>query len=53
VRLPGGAAIPLAAAALCVAFAANANRGNLIAGAIALVVGGVIYLLRRAERETG
>jgi APA family basic amino acid/polyamine antiporter len=47
VRLPGGPAIPIAAALLCVAFAASANLRNLIAGAIALAVGGVIFLLRR------
>ena len=47
VRLPGGPAIPIAAALLCVAFAASANLRNLIAGAIALAVGGVIFALRR------
>jgi APA family basic amino acid/polyamine antiporter len=47
VRLPGGPAIPIAAALLCVAFAASATLRNLIAGLIALAVGVVIYLLRR------
>ena len=47
VRLPGGPTIPIAAALLCVAFAASANLRNLVAGAIALAVGGVIYMLRR------
>jgi amino acid transporter len=47
VRLPGGPVIPIAAALLCVVFAASANMRNLIAGAIALAVGGVIYALRR------
>ena len=47
VRLPGGPAIPIAAALLCVAFAASANMRNLIAGAIALAVGLLIYALRR------
>jgi len=47
VRLPGGAAIPIAAALLCVVFAASANLNNLVAGAIALAVGGLIYALRR------
>ena len=47
VRLPGGPVIPIAAALLCVAFAASANLRNLAAGAIALAVGGAIYALRR------
>ncbi len=47
VRLPGGPLIPIAAALLCVVFAASAKKENLIAGAIALAVGGVIYALRR------
>jgi basic amino acid/polyamine antiporter, APA family len=47
VRLPGGPAIPIAAALLCVAFAASANLKNLIAGAVALAVGGLIYAVRR------
>jgi basic amino acid/polyamine antiporter, APA family len=47
VRLPGGPVIPIAAALLCVAFAASAEVRNLIAGAIAIGVGLVIYLLRR------
>ena len=47
VRLPGGPVIPIAAALLCLVFAASAKKENLIAGAIALAVGGVIYMLRR------
>jgi amino acid transporter len=47
VRLPGGATIPMAAAALCIAFAASAHWRNLVAGAAALAVGGLIYLLRK------
>jgi APA family basic amino acid/polyamine antiporter len=47
VRLPGGPLIPIAAALLCLVFAASAKKENLIAGAAALVVGGVIYALRR------
>lgn len=55
VRLPGGPVIPIAAALLCIAFAASANLKNLVAGAIALVVGGLIYTLRRqpATPDTG
>jgi amino acid transporter len=47
VCLPGGPAIPIAAALLCVVFGASATVRNLIAGLIALAVGVVIYLLRR------
>jgi len=43
----------LAAALLCVVFAASANLRNLIAGAIALAVGGVIYALRRKPATPG
>lgn len=53
VRLPGGPVIPIAAALLCVAFAASANLRNLIAGAVALAVGGVIYALRRKTAIPG
>jgi APA family basic amino acid/polyamine antiporter len=51
VRLPGGPAIPVAAALLCLAFAASATLRNLIAGLIALAVGGVIYLFRRPPMD--
>jgi len=47
VRLPGGYAIPVAALALCVVFLASAELSNLLAGAVALLVGVVIYKLRR------
>ncbi len=46
-RLPGGPAIPIAAALLCIVFAASATPGDLLAGAVALVVGVGIYALRR------
>ncbi|HTG33142.1 MAG TPA: APC family permease [Thermoanaerobaculia bacterium] len=52
VRLPGGPLIPIAAALLCLVFAASAKKENLIAGAIALAVGGVIYALRRRPATT-
>src|SRR3954452_6476514 len=39
VRLPGGWTIPIAAAILCVVFAASAEARNLIAGAVALIAG--------------
>jgi amino acid transporter len=51
-RLPGGPVIPIVAVALCVVFAASATRTNLIAGVIALAVGGVIYGLRRPHETT-
>ena len=47
VRIPGGPVIPIAALLLCVAFAASAETRNLIAGAIALVVGLALYAIRR------
>jgi hypothetical protein len=43
--------IPIAAALLCVAFAASAKKENLIAGAVALVVGGLIYAFWRRPPE--
>jgi APA family basic amino acid/polyamine antiporter len=47
VRLPGGPVIPIAAAILCVIFAASAEAKNLIAGAVALVVGALIFFFWR------
>jgi len=52
VRLPGGPLIPMAAALLCVVFAASAKKENLIAGAIALVAGGLIYFFWRRPVTT-
>ena len=46
-RLPGGPLVPAAAALLCVVFAASATRQDLIAGALALAVGLVVWKLRR------
>lgn len=48
-RLPGGPAIPVAALAICLLFLSAATMKNLIAGAIALIVGGVIFLARRGS----
>jgi APA family basic amino acid/polyamine antiporter len=45
--LPGGPLIPILALILCGAFLMSAELRNLIAGAIALAIGGVIYLMRR------
>jgi APA family basic amino acid/polyamine antiporter len=47
IRIPGGWAIPVAAALLCLVLAASAEPRNLIAGAIALVVGLAIAAARR------
>lgn len=47
VRIPGGWLIPIAAALICLVLAASATPRNLIAGAIAIVVGLVLWALRR------
>lgn len=47
IRLPGGMAIPIAALVLCLAFLASTKAQNLLAGAVALIIGVVIYKLRR------
>lgn len=52
VRLPGGAAIPIAAFLLGLAFLASATPQNLLAGATGLAVGALLYRLRRAPRAT-
>lgn len=46
-RLPGGALIPVCAIVLSLALLASAQVANLIAAAVALVVGALVYLLRR------
>ena len=48
--IPGGPAIPIVAGILTLGLAASATRENLVAAAIALAVGGVLYVLRRRER---
>jgi len=50
-RLPGGAAIPLAAAILTIALAASASAENLIAAAVALAVGGGLFAWERVGRQ--
>ena len=47
VRLPGGPLIPILALALCLVFLLSATRWNLIAGAIALTVGALLFATRR------
>lgn len=48
-RLPGGPAIPVAALLLSLGLLASASIANLIAAAVALTVGAVIYLLQRGR----
>jgi amino acid transporter len=45
--LPGGLAIPVAATAVSLALLASASWANLLAGAVALAVGGILYVLKR------
>jgi APA family basic amino acid/polyamine antiporter len=54
IRLPGGPTIPIAALVVCFAFLLSAKVENLIAGAIALAVGAVIYAAggARAQRQS-
>lgn len=47
VRIPGGPVIPILAVLICLVLAASATPRNLIAGAIAIVVGFLLYLVRR------
>lgn len=49
--LPGGPLIPIAALLLCLVFLASTTKWNLIAGAIGLTVGVVIYFFRRKPEE--
>jgi amino acid transporter len=42
-RLPGGPAIPLAATLLSLGLLASAGAANLVAAAIALLIGALIY----------
>jgi APA family basic amino acid/polyamine antiporter len=49
IRLPGGATIPILAIGLSLALLTSANWKNLLAGAIALAVGALIYRFRRTD----
>ena len=42
-QLPGGPLIPIAATLLSLALLASAGIGNLVAAAVALVIGALIY----------
>lgn len=46
-RLPGGPVIPIVAILVSLGLAASASRRNLLAAAAALVIGAVIFALRR------
>jgi APA family basic amino acid/polyamine antiporter len=46
-RLPGGPAIPIAACVVGVGLGASAGRDNLLAAAVALLAGLVMFWLRR------
>jgi len=46
-KLPGGPIIPLAALLLSLGLLASATIGNLLAAAVALAVGALLYLTRR------
>ncbi|MBI4520120.1 MAG: amino acid permease [Gemmatimonadetes bacterium] len=50
-RLPGGATIPVAALVVSLVLLSSAETRNLIAGAIALVVGAVLYRFREPARR--
>ncbi|MGH7553390.1 MAG: APC family permease, partial [Longimicrobiales bacterium] len=51
VRLPGGPAIPIAALLLSILLVASAQPRNLIAGALGLLAGVVIYRFRQPPRQ--
>jgi amino acid transporter len=46
-HLPGGPLIPIAATLLSVGLLASATLWNLVAGAVALVLGAIVFLFRR------
>jgi amino acid transporter len=49
--IPGGPLVPIGALVLCLVFLASATLRNALAGALALVVGVVLYRFRRSERQ--
>jgi amino acid transporter len=52
IQLPGGYAIPIAALVICAGLLASTTTANLIAGAIALLIGALIYYFRRDESKS-
>ncbi|MEM9558509.1 MAG: APC family permease [Acidobacteriota bacterium] len=49
--LPGGPTIPLAAIAVALALATSAERSNLVAAGVALLVGAGVFALRRRDTK--
>jgi amino acid transporter len=49
IRLPGGPLIPIGALVMCFAFLSAATLKSLIAGVIALIVGGGIFAMRQGR----
>jgi APA family basic amino acid/polyamine antiporter len=49
-RLPGGAAIPAAATVVSLSLLASASWSDLVAGALALGAGGIVFAFRKAPR---
>ena len=50
---PAGPAIPIAALAICLVFLTAAEKENWMAGALALVAGGVVYSVRHPRLRDG
>ncbi len=48
-RLPAGLLIPILALLLCLVFLSSATFGNLLAAAVALAVGALLYRMRRSS----
>lgn len=51
VRLPGGMLIPIVALTICLVFLISTTVENLIAGALALLLGAVVYYFRADDRR--
>lgn len=51
IRLPGGYTIPVIALVICLIFLISTTVENLIAGAVALLLGAVIFYFRSREKE--
>ena len=51
-RLPGGYTIPILALGICLIFLISTTIENLIAGAVALIVGAVIFYFRGGDKKS-
>lgn len=51
IRLPGGYTIPVIALLICLVFLISTTVENLVAGALALLVGGIIYYFRSKDKN--